>query len=71
MCMCLGGDPKKHCLGRREVREEKRKQTERMLSIMAPIWAHGGLVTLGNSGRQRRQKTPWSFHTCGARELGI
>lgn len=56
MWVCLEDDPKKHCQGRRKVREERRKQIERVLTHHhGPTLGTWGSATLGNSGRQYRR----------------
>ena len=53
---CLEDDLKKHCQGRRKVREERRKQMKRVLSHHhGPTLGTWGSATLGNSGRQYRR----------------
>ena len=56
MWACLEEDPKKHCQGRRKVREERRKQMKRVLRHHhGPTLGTWGSATLGNSGRQYRR----------------
>ena len=56
MWVCLEDDPKKHCQGRRKVREERRKQIKRVLTHHhGPTLGTWGSATLGNSGRQYRR----------------
>lgn len=49
MWVCLEDDPKKHCQGRRKVREGSRK------SIKAPSWPHLGHMGLSPTGEFWKQ----------------